>query len=98
MSRRDKSRLTTYRPAVYSAFTYYRDNTIIKGGRLLDQYVDVMQAALRLNINVDTVKRLIRQGKLPATRWGNKYIIDKDVLEMFAATYNPLPGRKKRLL
>jgi excisionase family DNA binding protein len=65
---------------------------------LLDQYVDVMEAALRLKINVDTVKRLIRQGRLPATRWGNKYIIDKDQLEMFAATYNPLPGRKRRLL
>ncbi|HEY8695510.1 MAG TPA: helix-turn-helix domain-containing protein [Chloroflexota bacterium] len=65
---------------------------------MLDQYVDVMEAAQRLTINVDTVKRLIRQGKLPATRWGNKYIIDKDHLEMFASTYNPLPGRKRRLL
>jgi len=65
---------------------------------VLDQYVDVMEAALRLKINVDTVKRLIRQGCLPATRWGNKYIIDRDQLEMFAATYNPLPGRKRRLI
>jgi len=65
---------------------------------LLDQYVDVMVAAQRLKINVDTVKRLIRQGRLPATMWGNKYIIDRDQLEMFAATYNPSPGRKRRLL
>ena len=57
-----------------------------------------MAAAVRLKINVDTVKRLIRTGRLPATRWGNKYIIDRDTLEMFAATYNPLPGRKRRLL
>ena len=65
---------------------------------LLDQYTDVMEASKRLNIHPESVRRLIRQGKLPGIRFANKWLIKRDVLEQFASHYDPRPGQKATLL
>ena len=64
---------------------------------LLDEYADVTEAGKRLKIHPESVRRLIRQGKLPAIRFGNKWLIERHVLEQFASHYDPRPGQKATL-
>jgi excisionase family DNA binding protein len=59
-----------------------------------EQYKDVRFAAKRLSIHPESVKRLIRLGKLPARKFANKWFIHKDVLEQFAKHYIPYPGNR----
>ena len=63
----------------------------------LDEYVTVKEASERLKIHPESVRRLIRQGKLPATKVVNSWLIEKSVLEMFASRYDPRPGNKATL-
>jgi excisionase family DNA binding protein len=63
-----------------------------------DEYQDVHFAAKRLRIHPESVKRLIRLGKLPARKFANKWFVRKDELEQFARSYIPRPGKRKRLL
>ncbi|MGW8319107.1 MAG: helix-turn-helix domain-containing protein [Candidatus Promineifilaceae bacterium] len=65
---------------------------------LLDNYAGVSEVADRLNIHPESVRRLIRQGKLPAIKFGNKWLVDKATLEQFASRYDPRPGNKATLL
>ena len=46
----------------------------------------------------ETVKRLIREGKLTATKFGNKWIMERDRLRSFANTYDWNRGRRVRRL
>ena len=64
---------------------------------VLDNYADVLQAGARLSIHPDSVRRLIRQGKIPAFKFSNKWLIKKDELEQFALVYDSRPGRKATL-
>ena len=61
---------------------------------MLENYIDVIEASKILNIHPETVKRLIREGKLTATKFGNKWIMERDRFLMFANTYD---GSQKRL-
>ena len=63
-----------------------------------DNYVDVLEAGRRLNIHPESVRRLIRQGKIPGMKFANKWLIRKDELEQFAQAYDPRAGRKATLL
>lgn len=65
---------------------------------LLEKYLDVLEASRVLNIHPESVRRLIRQGKLPGIRFSNKWLIERDVLEQFASHYDPRPGQKATLL
>ena len=65
---------------------------------MFENYVDVIEAAKILDVHPETVKRLIREGKLAATKFGNKWIIDYDRLQVFANTYDGRRGRVRRLL
>jgi excisionase family DNA binding protein len=65
---------------------------------LLESYAGVNEAADRLNIHPESVRRLIRQGKLPAIKFGNKWLLEKSSLEQFAGYYDPRPGNKATLL
>ena len=65
---------------------------------VLDNYADIVEAGARLCIHPDSVRRLIRQGKIPAFKFANKWLIRKDELEQFALVYDPRPGRKATLL
>ena len=63
-----------------------------------ENYVTVADAAERLNIHPESVRRLIRSGKLPARKFANAWLIEKATLEQFASNYDPRPGRKATLL
>ena len=65
---------------------------------LLDNYVGVNEVADRLNIHPESVRRLIRQGKLPAIKFGNKWLVERATLEQYASHYDPRPGNKATLL
>ncbi len=65
-----------------------------------DDYLDLVEAARTLNIHPQSLRRLIKQKKVPAILFAGKYLIERDKLEMFKANYDPRPGRKplRRLL
>ena len=65
---------------------------------MLENYVDVIEASKILDVHPETVKRLIREGKLAATKFGNKWIMDLNQLRVFAGTYDRRRGRARRLL
>jgi len=93
----------TYLPfcCIVSTNVGYFNNSILSlmsKADLLDNYVDVKEAGTRLRIHPESVRRLIRQGKLPAIRFANKWLIERDVLEQFASRYDPRPGQKATLL
>lgn len=64
---------------------------------MLENYIDVVEASRILEVHPETVKRLIREGKLTATKFGNKWIMDSDRVQMFARTYDGRRGRTRRL-
>ena len=65
---------------------------------LLDNYFNVIEAGRRLKVHPETVKRLCRQGDLPAVKLHNTWLISRDMLDNFAATYVPKRGARRRLL
>ena len=65
---------------------------------LLDNYFNVIEASHRLKVHPETVKRLCRQGDLPAIKIHNTWLITKDVLDSFAGTYSPQRGARKKLI
>ncbi len=64
---------------------------------LLENYAGVSEVSDRLNIHPESVRRLIRQGKLPAIKFGNKWLVEKTMLDQFASRYDPRPGNKATL-
>ncbi len=52
--------------------------------RPLDRYFDILAAGRHLSIHPDTVRRLVKQGKIPAFKFGNKWLIDKKDIDGFA--------------
>lgn len=65
-----------------------------------DNYLDLVEAARVLGIHPQSLRRLIKNGKVPAKLFAGKYLIERDKLEMFKSNYDPRPGRKpiRRLL
>lgn len=74
--------------------------------QFLHDHLDLVQAARELGIHPQSLRRLIKEGpngeppKIPARKFGGKYLIDRTTLEMFKTNYDPRPGRKpiRRLL
>jgi excisionase family DNA binding protein len=68
--------------------------------RFMQDHLDLVQAAQVLGIHPQSLRRLIKSGKMPARMFAGKYLIERDKLEMFKANYDPRPGRKpiRRLL
>ena len=64
---------------------------------MLDDYVTVADVAERLGIHPESVRRLIRQGKLPAKKFAQSWLVKRDVLEQFANGYDRRPGNKGTL-
>ena len=65
---------------------------------MLENYVDFMEASKILDVHPETVKRLIREGKLTATKFENKWIMELDRLRVFANSYGGGRGSTRRLL
>ena len=65
---------------------------------LIENYAGVAEVGERLHIHPESVRRLIRQGKIPAIKFGNKWLVEKSTLEQYASGYDPRPGNKATLL
>ncbi|MDP2857397.1 MAG: helix-turn-helix domain-containing protein [Bacillota bacterium] len=65
---------------------------------MFESYVDVLEVSRILRVHPETVKRLIREGKLPATKFGNKWIMERERVMVFAGTYDGRRGRVRRLI
>jgi excisionase family DNA binding protein len=64
---------------------------------VLDNYMSVVEASEVLGVHWETVKRLCREGRIPATKIHNMWLINKNDLEKFALTYNePHRGKRKK--
>jgi excisionase family DNA binding protein len=64
---------------------------------VFDNYVSVVEAAETLGVHRETVKRLCREGEIPAGKVHNMWLIHKKALANFASTYNePRRGRRRR--
>jgi excisionase family DNA binding protein len=65
-----------------------------------DNYLDLVDAARVLNIHPQSLRRLIKQKKVPAVLFAGKYLIERTSLDQFKSGYDPRPGRKviRRLL
>lgn len=61
--------------------------------KILENYIDVLEASRIMGVHSETIKRMIRNGRLPATKFGNKWIIEKKQLKSFANSYKQ--GRLK---
>lgn len=62
-----------------------------------EDYVTVQDVADRLNIHPESVRRLIRNKKLLARKFGNTWLVKRSILEQFASHYDPRPGKKATL-
>ncbi|HKE84672.1 MAG TPA: helix-turn-helix domain-containing protein [Vicinamibacterales bacterium] len=67
------------------------------------QLFKVDDVAKRLNLHVKTVRRFIREGRLPAKRIGKEYRVTRSALEEFAgapfdANEAPSPSRTRQVL
>ena len=58
----------------------------------------VPQAASYLNISEETVRRNIRSKRLNALRRGTQWFIPRDVLFVFASSYDPKTGQIRQML
>ena len=63
-----------------------------------DNYLNVIEASRQLKVHPETVKRLCRQGDIPAIKIHNTWLINRDILDNFAGTYSPKRGARKKLL
>ena len=63
-----------------------------------DSYLNVIEASRHLKVHPETVKRLCRQGDLPAVKIHNTWLINRDTLDNFAGTYDPRRGARRKLL
>lgn len=59
-----------------------------------DAFFDILEAADKLDIHPESVRRLIRRGDLPALKFANKWLIERKVLERFATSYDGRPGAR----
>ena len=56
------------------------------------------QAESYLNVNEETVRRTIRSKRLRALRRGKQWFIPRDVLVVFANSYDPKTGQIRQML
>ncbi len=63
-------------------------------GHPFGAYLFLHEAAKELGIHPQSLRRLIKQKKVPAIMFAGKYLIPRDQFERFKATYDPRPGRK----
>lgn len=58
-----------------------------------ESFVDLSTAAHRLGITRITANKLVLERRLPARRWGQRWMVDREDLERFATTYRPDPAK-----
>jgi excisionase family DNA binding protein len=82
------------------AYAIWQNRGDIMVSSPFEDYLDLVEAARELGIHPQSLRRLIKQRKVPAVLFAGKYLIQRDKLEMFKSNYDPRPGRKpiRRLL
>ena len=60
--------------------------------------ISVREMARLLDVSVSTVNNLIRDGLIPATRFGSNYMISKEDAMRFAESYTKSNGGRPRLI
>ena len=63
---------------------------------ILNEYMDVIEAANIIKVHWETVKRLCREGRIPAQKVHNKWLIHKDDLHRFATAYDSRRGKRRK--
>lgn len=56
------------------------------------------EAAKRLGIHEESIRRLLRSGNLHGEKIGNQWFIPRTELDRFAGGYDPKTGKLRRLL
>lgn len=64
----------------------------------LSNYINTREAARRLGIHEESLRRIIRIGTLPAEKIGGQWYIEKDKLNTFKNSYNTKSGRRKSMI
>ena len=64
----------------------------------MPEELTVPQAASYLRVSEETVRRNIRAKRLKALRRGTQWFISRDVLVVFANSYDPKTGQIRRML
>ena len=57
-----------------------------------DHWLDIVEAARELGIHPQSMRRLIKQQRLPARMYRGKYLIDRDQLQNLQGQLRPPPG------
>ena len=79
-------------PLRRKSWPYLADSRLLTDRReeaLSEDYADVPEAAQRLGLSRTRVRQLLLEHRLPGIKIGGKWWIRKEILERFAATYNP---------
>ncbi len=63
---------------------------------ILGEYLDVIEAAKMLGVHWETVKRLCREGQIPAQKVHNKWLIHKQDLDKFTKIYSGQRGKRPK--
>ncbi len=63
---------------------------------LSDNYLSSSEAAKLLGIHPFTIQYLLRDGRLPAEKIANRWLISRQTVERFAKTYIPKVGRPRK--
>jgi len=64
----------------------------------LSNFVNIREAAKRLGIHEESLRRIIRIGTLTAEKIGGQWYIDRDQLNIFASTYDTKSGKRNKML
>ena len=64
----------------------------------MPEELTVPQAASYLNVSGETVRRNIRSRRLKALRRGTQWFIPRDILVVFANSYDPKTGKIRLML
>jgi excisionase family DNA binding protein len=64
----------------------------------LSNYINTREAAKRLGIHEESLRRIIRIGTLSAEKIGGQWYIDKDKLNVFASAYDTKSGKRKKMI
>ena len=62
----------------------------------ITNYLASSEAALMLGIHPMAIQKLLREGKLPAAKIANRWLLRRTDVEEFAKTYVPKIGRPRQ--
>lgn len=62
---------------------------------LTDAYCGIEEAAETLRVHPESVRRIIRNGRLRASKLGGKWFVNRVYLQQYARSYNPRPGNNR---